>query len=154
MANIYSNTINPSSDKDFLKKNEVSDSNPEEKSKKFIIDTEYFQEGYLVDPKKEDDMNFVLDRINYIKETVEKREDKVLHEVEIEGEIFLCEVNDEGVYITHPVWSLTGFGENLYEARKDMFNDMKIIASEYVNEYDSALTFEAINLKNFLLRVL
>jgi hypothetical protein len=52
------------------------------------------------------------------------------------------------------VWSLIGYGENLYEAEKDLFSNIQIIADDYIDEPDSNLTLDAIDLKEFLLKVL
>lgn len=75
-------------------------------------------------------------------------------EITICGEVFNYEFDNDDIIIKHPKWSIIGVGSTLYDAEKDLFENMKIIADEYINESDSSLDINAIYLKQFLIETL
>jgi hypothetical protein len=74
--------------------------------------------------------------------------------IHIDGEIFNVVVEDGLTLITHPKWSIMGVAENLADAKKDLRLNAELVASEYLDEDDSALTDQAVNFKNFLIKYL
>ncbi|MEX0608513.1 MAG: hypothetical protein WD016_13975 [Balneolaceae bacterium] len=72
----------------------------------------------------------------------------------INDERFLLQQKNGKIHLTHPIWSLSGMGENLIDAELDLISDAKIISDEYVNEADINLSEEALKLKVFLLQII
>lgn len=56
--------------------------------------------------------------------------------------------------LSHPKWSLTGSGENLHEAEKNLLINAKVMFEGYSNIPISKLTLEAIRFKDFLLSII
>ncbi|HKI77134.1 MAG TPA: hypothetical protein VKA26_01180 [Ignavibacteriaceae bacterium] len=71
----------------------------------------------------------------------------------IKDEQFFIELKDNFVTINHPIWSLIGQGENLYEAMKDFMILAYEVFISLADDKPSELTEDANNLRNFLFKV-
>jgi len=153
-----SSLVLTNSTKDEVEKTKLSDSEVKRKTEikrkkgKFVDHISH--ETIYFDPNDKSEMNAILDRINYVKDALKSRDIKKVYEIEIKGETFNYERHDGGILIKHPVWSLMGFGENLYPAEKDLYENMREVEEDYLNELDSCLTDDAIALKKFLFNAL
>lgn len=78
---------------------------------------------------------------------------KVVLDHYINNERFILISKNNKIYLTHPIWSLSGMGKNLLDAELDLINDAKIIAEEYIHEVDKNLSQEAQKLKEFLIQI-
>ncbi len=76
------------------------------------------------------------------------------NEIKINGESFYVTMEDNLTIISHPKWSIMGFGEDLRIAKMDLKESAEIIAPDYIYASDSDLTPEAIGLKEFLIKFL
>lgn len=77
-----------------------------------------------------------------------------LHPIELFNETFILEVID-GVYsITHDIWSISGQGATYFEAIKSLLEEAREIKNYYINSPLNQLTFDAITLREFLLKVI
>jgi hypothetical protein len=70
------------------------------------------------------------------------------------GEEFDLEVSDNKIYLSHPKWSFVGEGDNLIEAEMDVVRQAREIASEFIVMRDTGFTYEALKLREFILRVI
>ena len=68
----------------------------------------------------------------------------------INREIFDYHEDGELCWISHPKWSLAGFGDNLQEALNDFKKSATIISPSFLFEDESKFSAEAIKLKKFL----
>lgn len=64
--------------------------------------------------------------------------------------IFTIQYTSDGVIIKNDEYNIYAFGENVLEAKMDMYNEFVIMWDEYVNEDDANLTMDAIKFKNKL----
>lgn len=152
---IYNNisTLKNYSTDNILQKKEVSDSEDKGTNKERKIRLhELLTDIYITfDPDDKTSVDRALDQINNTKESVKNREITKINEIEVNEEIFNYELHGNNILITHPVWSLTGFGENLFQAIKDLHENMREVKEDYIYDFDSQLTDDAIELKSFLL---
>jgi hypothetical protein len=72
----------------------------------------------------------------------------------IKGEEFRLERESDKIVLSHDKWSLTGEGSTLIEAELDVKNQIHEIAEEYIHAPITSLTNEAINLRDFILKVI
>lgn len=72
----------------------------------------------------------------------------------INGETFNVEKEDGLIYLSHKQWSLTGVGETIIAAQKDLLNDASLIADTYLKLSDTQLSAEAQKLKQFLAKLI
>lgn len=79
--------------------------------------------------------------------------DKISKSIEINGVEFIINLEEGEFIITHPKWSLIGSGNTLYEATNDIFNEAKKILPNYIDTPLSNLTTEAIQFREFLLKL-
>jgi hypothetical protein len=73
--------------------------------------------------------------------------------VQIEGEEFLLTKEDGYIFLSHPDWSITGFGENLAEAEIHLKRRIQEMYKEYLSTSATDMTVRALDLRSFLLRV-
>lgn len=74
--------------------------------------------------------------------------------ITIHGETFELEREDGMFYISHPIWSLVGMGEDVIQAVASLFENAKLKAEYYLYEDDSNLSEEAIKFKAYLTNML
>jgi len=75
--------------------------------------------------------------------------------VEVHGERFRLEANGRGlVLLSHPKWSLSGMGETIIEAEEDLINMAKVVSDVYIESDPEYLTDDAIELREFIIKVL
>ena len=154
-ANNLSNDINSdSSEKNMNTEINMYDSEDEKIHNLAIFVNEALDETIFFDPSNQEEVDAVLDRYNYAKGILENINFKTIYEIEIHGEIFNYENQKEGILIFHPKWSLLGYGENMFQAQKDLIDNMKIIADDYIGEPYSNLTKDARDLKDYLISIL
>lgn len=156
MKNDYINipVLDSSSLQQFVETKEVSDTENNALSEKDKIEfyDSYTNEYLTVDLEDESSIDAALDKINDTKKALKNRKVNILKEIELYGAIFNYELQDGNILITHPVWSLIGFGENLFQAQRDLYENMREIKGDFIYEFDSQLTDDAIELKEFLIR--
>ena len=75
------------------------------------------------------------------------------HTLEIKGEEFVVDFEDDKCFITHPSWSLCGEGPNLLSAELDLLSEAKEILNVVKDESNSDLSIESIRMRDFLYRL-
>ena len=74
---------------------------------------------------------------------------------EIAGEAFDIKQDDSGsITLLHPTWSLIGEGSSLLEAEQDLLSEAIELADLYLDFPLESLDYEALRLRNFLLRII
>ena len=61
--------------------------------------------------------------------------------------------DDYKIYLSHKKWSLVGKGNTLEEAQANLIQEAKDVAPYYIEMSDDDLTFDAIDFKRFLQKV-
>jgi hypothetical protein len=75
-------------------------------------------------------------------------------EVDIFGEPFVLEFEDDEVYLRHPRWSLIGAGSSLLEAEMDLLAEARDLSEVLLKVPHANLDPEAMSLRDFLFRVM
>jgi len=70
---------------------------------------------------------------------------------EIDGEAFLIEHEHGLIWVSHPRWSLVGYGKTLFEAEKMMLDEAAEFATDLIQIPISDLSPSAIEFRNYLL---
>jgi len=80
--------------------------------------------------------------------------DNICKTIEINEVEFLINFEEGEYIISHYKWSLIGVGSTLYDATIDLFSEAKNILPNYIEVPLSNLTSEAIQFREFLLKLL
>jgi len=80
-------------------------------------------------------------------------DNEVIKKYKILDEEFNIFADGENIILTHPQWSLSGMGESLIDAERNLYKEAKEVFGHY-NIPNSQLTPDAIKLKEFLHRLI
>lgn len=75
-------------------------------------------------------------------------------ELRILNHSFLISNDDQGYYIYHRRWALSGEGRTLQEAREDLIKTIIHLRNSYAESPIEELTIEAVEFRNYLLHIL
>ena len=73
--------------------------------------------------------------------------------VKIAGEEFLLSREDGYIFLSHPEWSVTGFGESLLDAERHLKQRVQRMYSDFLTTPASEMTLRALDLRDFLLKI-
>lgn len=79
---------------------------------------------------------------------------KVRLEYEILGEPFRLDFEQGSIIIHHPIWSLVGMGATLLDAEKDLLAEARELAEVLLRVRPTELDVNALQLRDFLFRVI
>lgn len=80
-------------------------------------------------------------------------DEKVLRSrVVIAGEPFELELENDTIYLKHSRWSLVGSGGSILDAERDLIRETEELAGAMLYEPVRSMSYDAIRLRDFLLR--
>lgn len=92
------------------------------------------------------------DSATYVLEILTDNE--IVKKYKIHGEEFNIYADGENLIITHPRWSISGFGKTLIDAERNLFKEAKEVLEHY-NKYSiSELSNDAKLMKDFLKQII
>lgn len=80
-------------------------------------------------------------------------DNEIIKKYGIHGEEFNIYADGENIILMHPLWSLAGIGKTLIEAERNLFKEAKDIFNHYKDYADKDLTPEAINMLEYLHKI-
>ena len=80
-------------------------------------------------------------------------ENQVIKKYKLLDEDFNILIDGDNIILTHPNWSLSGMGDTLLEAERNLYKEAGEIFDYYNSIPDTELTIEAVQLKEFLKRI-
>jgi hypothetical protein len=80
-------------------------------------------------------------------------DNEIVLSLDIFGEQFIIEEEDGCFYITHPKWSLVGYGETLIDAENDLISDAIDLNSHIMTIPYGSFDEDGKNLYDFLIKV-
>jgi len=73
--------------------------------------------------------------------------------IRIGGEIFYIEIEDGAIYLRHPMWSLVGVGNTIYEAERNLRADASELAEVMAALPLNSMDHDALDLFRYVLRI-
>lgn len=73
--------------------------------------------------------------------------------VTIAGEDFLLSREDGYIFLSHPEWSITGFGKSLLDAERHLKQRIQRMYSDLLETPASEMTIRALDLRDFLIKI-
>lgn len=76
-------------------------------------------------------------------------------DIVIFGESFRVEQFEDGSFlVSHPKWSLSGIGSNLFEAEREVYKSAKTASEIYLKESVRNLNYEALRMRKYLIELM
>lgn len=104
-----------------------------------------------------DIMHLIIDKrnnaINDSRIYLEPKNQIIEKQIDIKGVNFKIEFEDGEIILSHNKWSLIGSGVTLYDAICDLLSEANNILKNYLELPISKMTFEAIQFREFLLKI-
>ena len=73
--------------------------------------------------------------------------------IRIGGEMFFIEIEDGFIYLRHPMWSLVGIGNTIYEAERNLRADARELAEVMSAMPLNTMDHDALDLFRYVLRI-